>query len=127
MLIKNAHVWVARFKSERALERYMDEVYDEDDEDAPISLFAADQGVAFYDHDLVYAEYAKNATPRALVACWEFPEKATDAVVKAVEALGEDGLNASIVADEGEFTTPRSAQGKGYQVWYLGRFKGCNK
>jgi hypothetical protein len=127
VLIKDAHVWVARFKSKGALEKYLEEAFDEDDEDAPISRFAADQGVTFYDHDLVYAEFVKAATPRALVACWGFPAKATDAVVKAVEALGADGLNASIVADKGEFSKPRSTPGKAYQVWYVGQFKGCSK
>ena len=47
MLINDAHIWVAQFKSKKALEAYMDEVFDEDDEDAPISRFAADQRVAF--------------------------------------------------------------------------------
>jgi hypothetical protein len=46
--------------------------------------------------------------------------------VKAIEALGEDGLNAIFVADKGEFSKPKSAKGKGYQLWYVGQFKGCN-
>src|SRR5262245_56143250 len=100
MPIKDAHVWVARFKSNKALDEYMDEAFDDDDEDAPISRFAADQGVGFYDHDLVYAEFQKNATPRALIECWGFPEKATEKVVKAVEALGVEGLNTSFIADK---------------------------
>jgi hypothetical protein len=126
MLIKDAHVWVARFKSQKALDQYMDEVFDEDDEDAPISRFAADQGVAFYDHDLVYAEFLKKATPGALIECWGFPGKATATVVKAVEALGVDGLNTSFIADKGEFSKPKSAKGTGYQLWYVGQFKGCS-
>lgn len=125
MPIKDAHIWVARFKSKKALDEYMDETFDEDD-DAPISRFAADQGVGFYDHDLVYAEFLKNATPRALIECWGFPDKATAAVVTAVEALGVDGLNSSFIADKGEFSKPKSASGTGYQLWYVGQFKGCS-
>ncbi len=126
MSIRDAHIWVAQFKSEKALEKYMDEMYDEDDEEAPISPFAADQGETFYDHDLVYAEFLKKATPRVLIECWGFPKKATEAVVKAVEKLGVDGLNTSIVADKAEFSDPKSAKGKGYQLWYVGQFKGCS-
>lgn len=126
MLIKDAHIWVARFKSAKALEAYMEESYDEDDEDAPISRFAADQGIAFYDHDLVYAEFKKKATPRALIEIWEFPPKVTETVVKAVEALGLEGLNTSFVADKTEFSKPKSIKGKNYQLWYVGQFKGCN-
>lgn len=127
MLIQNAHIWVAQFTSAKALEKYMEEDFDADDDDTPISRFAADQGVGFYDHDLVYAEFLKKATPAALIECWGFPAKATAAVVKAVEALGLDGLNTSFIADQGEFEKPKSAKGKGYQLWYVGQFKGCNK
>jgi hypothetical protein len=127
MAIKDAHIWVARFESQKALDEYMDEAFDADDEDAPISRFAADQGVGFYDHDLVYAEFSESATPRALIACWGFPDKSTEAVVTAVEALGVDGLNTSFIADEGEFSAPMSASGAGYQLWYVGQFKGCSQ
>ena len=127
MPIRDAHVWVARFQSQKALDAYMEEAFGDGDDDAPISRFAADQGAGFYDHDLVYAEFQKNATPRALTACWGFPEKATAAVVKAVEALGVDGLNTCFVADGGEFSEPRSATGADYQLWYVGQFKGCSQ
>jgi hypothetical protein len=127
MSINNAHVWVAKFKSQKELDKYMDEDFDDDDEDAPISRFAADQGVSFYDHDLVYAQFMKKATPRALIECWEFPEKAVEKVVKAVEALGLEGLNTSFIADKGEFSKPKSIKGKEYQIWYVGQFKGCSK
>ena len=127
MAIKDAHVWVGRFKSQKALDAYMEEVLDEGDDDAPISRFAADQGVGFYDHDLVYAEFQKGATPAALIGCWGFPEEAAATVVKAVEALGADGLNTSFVADNGEFSDPKSATGAGYQLWYVGQFKGCSQ
>lgn len=126
MLIKNAHIWVGQFKSAKALEKYLEEVFDEDDEDAPINPFAADQGETFYDHDLVFAEFVKKATPQSLMACWEFPKKSIDAVVKAIEALGVEGLNCSFIADEGEFSKPKSVKKKDYQLWYLGKFKGCN-
>lgn len=127
MAIKDAHIWVARFESQKALDKYMEESIDEEDDDAPISRFAADQGVGFYDHDLVYAEFLKNATSRALIECWGFPDQATEAVVAAVEALGADGLNTSFVADGEEFSDAKSAIGTGYQLWYVGQFKGCSQ
>ena len=126
MLIKDSHVWVGKFKSAKALEKYMEEVIDDDDDEAPISQFAADQGVAFYDHDLVFGEFLKKATPETLIACWAFPDKAKQAIVKAIEALGLDSLNVSLVADQGEFAKPKSAVGEGYQIWYVGKFKGAN-
>jgi Immunity protein 22 len=127
MAIKDAHIWVARFESQEALDEYMDEAIDAGNDDAPISRFAADQGEGFYDHDLVYAEFLKSTTPKALIECWGFSDKATEAVVAAVEALGVDGLNTSFVADMGEFSKPKSASGTGYQLWYVGQFEECSQ
>lgn len=127
MAIKNAHVWVGQFKSAKVLDKYMDENFDEDDDKAPISKFAEDQKTAFYDSDLVFAQFTKKATPRSLVTGWEFAEKPTEAMVKAIEALNLSGLNVCIVADKGEFAKPKSAQGEGYEIWYVGLFKGCGK
>lgn len=126
MLIKNAHIWVAQFKTAKALEKYLEEDFDGDDEDAPISKFAADQGVSFYDHDLVFAEFKKKATPKSLMEGWDFPEKSKAAVVKAIEALGVEGLNCCFIADGEEFSKPKSVKKKDYQLWYVGQFKGCN-
>lgn len=126
MAIKDAHIWVGQFASSKALDKYMEEDEDLDDEDDPISPFAADQKVAFYDHDLVFAQFKKKGTAKELVEGWGFPPKAVDSVVKAIEALKLEGLNAIFVADKGEFSKPKSVKGKGYQLWYVGQFKGCN-
>ena len=40
-------VWLCRFPSEEAADRYFEETYDEDDDDRPISQFAADMGERF--------------------------------------------------------------------------------
>lgn len=126
MLITDAHIWVARFDSKKILDKYMDEGFREEDDQTPISQFAADQGQWFYDHDRVFAEYMRKATPQALIECWNFPKKATKIVLDAVAALGLDCLNVSFIADNAEFSAPKSAKGQGYQLWNLGQFKGCS-
>lgn len=50
-------VWLGRFESEAALAAYLEETYSEDDEAAPISRFAADQGQRSYDHDFVESDF----------------------------------------------------------------------
>lgn len=126
MLINDAHIWVAQFVSEEALEEYMEEVYDEDDDDAPISQFAADQGESFYDHDLVYGQYHEAPTTEALVDGWGFPEESVAVVVDAINQLNLSNANTCFVADKDEFSNPKSVKGDGYQLWYVGQFPGCS-
>lgn len=126
MLINDAHIWVAFFASEDALEAYMEEQYDEDDEDAPISQFATDQGESFYDHDLVYAQFHDAPSARKLVEGWSFPEDAVEEVSKAISKLNLPNANTCFVADKDEFSNPTSAKGDGYELWYVGQFKGCS-
>ena len=127
MLINDAHIWIGLFDSQKRLDKYMEEDYGDDEED-PISEFGRDQKVSFYDHDLVFAEFSKKKRPPAeLMDGWEFPQKAVDKVVAAIEKLGVPTANVSFIADKGEFKKGRSAKGKGYELWYVGQFKGCSK
>ena len=126
MLINDAHIWVAHFESEDALEQYMEETYDEDNDDAPISQFAADQGQAFYDHDLVYAQFHDSPTARVLVEGWGFPEESVATVVQAIVELNAPNANVCFVADKDEFDQPCSIKGNGYELWYVGQFDGCS-
>jgi hypothetical protein len=127
MLINDAHIWIGLFDSQKRLDKYMEEEYGDDD-DEPISEFARDQKASFYDHDLVYAELSKKKVPPAeLISVWEFPKKAVATVAAAIEKLGVPVANVSFIADKGEFKKGRSAKGKGYQLWYVGQFKGCSK
>ncbi len=126
MLINDAHVWIAYFESEDALEAYMEEQYDEDDDDAPISKFAADQDESFYDHDLVYGQFHESPNARKLIECWGFPEKAVAGVVEAIVQLNQATANTCFVADKDEFSNPKSVKGNGYELWYVGQFNGCS-
>ena len=126
MLINDAHIWIARFESEEYLEGYMQETFDEEDDEAPISQFAADQSESFYDHDLVYAEYHDQADANVLMDGWEFPKEAVARVVAAIEALSIRSANTVFVADKDEFRKPCSAKGDGYELWYVGQFDGCS-
>ena len=51
-----AHIWLGPFASEAALNEYFVERLDDDD-DVSINQCAADQGVAFYDHDWIKYDY----------------------------------------------------------------------
>jgi hypothetical protein len=128
MFINDAHIWIGLFDSQKRLDKYMEEEYGDGNDDEPISEFAKDQKASFYDHDLVYAEFSKKkVAPQELITCWGFPKKAVEKVAAAIEKLGLPAANVSFIADKAEFKKGRSAKGKGYQLWYVGQFKGCSK
>src|SRR5437870_5237705 len=54
MEMDRSHFWLASFQNQEQIDEYFREGYGDDDE--PISLFAADQGATFYDHDWVFVE-----------------------------------------------------------------------
>jgi hypothetical protein len=45
-----------------------------------------------------------------------------EAVVQAAAQLGVAEANVFVLADRDQFSGPRSAQGPGYRLWYLGEF-----
>lgn len=51
-------IWVGSFGTREAVDAYIQEQYDEDRDDEPISPFAADIGLKSYDHDFMEVEYA---------------------------------------------------------------------
>jgi WD40 repeat protein len=122
MLDKDVHIWVAQFESKKRLDAYMREHIGDPDEETPISEFGRDQKECFYDHDLVYAEHFRKATMQELIECWRLPEKTVAQIGAAIQKLGVAHANVSFIAEKTEFDKPRSAKGKGYQLWYIGLF-----
>ena len=72
-------VWVGTFGSQEAVDAYTAEQYDRDGE--PISPFAADIGLTFYDHDFieVHHEPGLSALGRAALARHSYGETFADA------------------------------------------------
>jgi hypothetical protein len=52
-------VWVGQFGGQESVDEYLVEQYDEDRDDEPISPFATDIGLRFYDHDLIETHHEK--------------------------------------------------------------------
>ena len=125
-LIKDAHIWLARFDSQKRLDEYLEEDLGDDDNMGPISQFASDQRAKFYDHDLVYAEFKKKTNVLELIGCWKFPDASVKQVLQHVQNKRIVDVNTCFVADKNEFKRPRSAKGNGYELAYLGQFEGCS-
>jgi uncharacterized RDD family membrane protein YckC len=117
-----AHLWLGQFGPE-APEDFFEERYDRED-DEPLSQFAASQGETWYDHDFVEISYLDEmGSVRSLVEGHSYCESYLDSIVAKAATLGIDRVNVFVFADKEQCSSPRSARGPGYQLWYLGEFE----
>ncbi|MBY0458264.1 MAG: immunity 22 family protein [Gemmataceae bacterium] len=111
-----SHFWVGHLPRELAA-TYFAEVYGEDREDAPLSLFARDQGVEWYG----FSETA--ASVEQLVAGYSFSDQWGAELARRAAEAGLTGINWFAFISESEIQKPRSVSGKGYWVRYLGTIR----
>jgi hypothetical protein len=107
--MERCHLWLGRFSDRTEVDDYFEEEAPYP-EDRPISLFAADQGKRFYDHDWVFAEFRESGDLHAILGAIRAPDATREAVLRAAAALGF-ACNTIVVADEGEFVDPVSVAG----------------
>jgi hypothetical protein len=116
--------WVCHFRSAEAVEAYFAETYREED-GTPISMFAADMGQGFYDHDFVYREFHEPPA-RALEEALERWEHLAWAHPQMLEAFGASPVspfNVFLVAFGREIEQPKSVEFPDRRLQYLGRFE----
>lgn len=119
-------VWLCRFPAEEAADRYFEETYDEDDDDRPISQFAADMGERFYDHDFLERGDFHNPPIKDVanaVALHSFSSSYLADVVEASGAKPYSGFNCVLLVWNREIEHPVSVAKPGRTLHYLGRFK----
>ena len=110
------NIWVGKFESSAKFVAFMEEKYSEDD-DAPLSDFAASQKEAWYDHD--WLEYYYNdADQKELFA--SVPDRYLHAVRSIIEKKQIEGYNAIILFSE-EWSSPVEKVEKP-ELWHLGQF-----
>lgn len=126
MPMELSHLWLGCFPAESALETYFEENYTDDRNDnIPLNRFAGDQGETFYDHDWVEYSFNDSGDLRRLIQDHSYSPDYLDQVIALAQARGLTGVNTFIMADQAEFTQPKSIKAEGYQLWYLGLFR-CN-
>ena len=95
--LERVTIWVGTFASDARREAYMHEEYGDDD--VPISEFARDQGVRFYDHDFVESSVRPITLDlRVLFAGHSFSRSYFDAAEATMKRLTPRLLNAVIFA-----------------------------
>ena len=121
---ETSHFWLGRFPSMKRLAAYFAEVYGEDDEDdepTAVSEFARDQGESWYDHDFLEYGYSETCTSvEELVTGYSYHEQWRAELAERARHAGLAVSNTVVFISEDQISQPRSVDGAGYELQYLG-------
>ena len=117
---ETSHFWVGEFADRRAAEKYFAEQYDDDD--TPLSEFARDQGVRWYDHDFMESSgFSKAAKPVVKLAKGHsYHEQWAEELARRANEAGLTGANLLIFISRDQIKKAKSVKGKEYSLHYLG-------
>ena len=117
MSVDTVNIWLGEFDSQARFTSFMEESYSDDDDDAPISQFAASQGETFYDHDWLESYYSEKGQKDLL-------RHVPSVYLHGVEAkMGEIGLkNANaLILFYNQWSSPVDKV-ESPELWHLGQF-----
>ena len=120
--METSHFWVGRFPEALAAS-YFVERHDQghDGEETPLSAFAHDQGEKWFDHDFLEYGYSNTAgSVEELIARHSYSDQWAAEFNHRVMEAGLTGVNWFAFISVSEISEPRSVQGDGYWVHYLG-------
>jgi hypothetical protein len=122
-----SHFWLGHFPNEKRVAEYVAEVYDDDDEDrehTPLSQFARDQGEKWYDHDFMEHGFKKNAkSVEDLVNGYSYHEQWSAELARRAAEAGLTKVNMLLFISKDQINKPRSVEGDGYKLHYMGTIK----
>ena len=120
-------VWLGQFVDKAAADSYFEETYPDpvDDEEQPISQFAAAMGETFYDHDFLEWGFHPHGVSdlRTALASHSFSSSYASSVADAAAALTEpDQVNLVLLLWGREIKRPISVRTPAMSLVYVGRF-----
>jgi hypothetical protein len=116
---ETCHFWVGNLPEEVARQYFVEESGEIENEE-PISAFARDQGVAFYDHDCLEYGWFKATTIDMLVAGYSYSDQWAGELARRVAVAGLTDVNFFVFITDREIELPQSVKGTGYWLEYLG-------
>jgi hypothetical protein len=111
------HFWVGCLPEEVAGNYFVEE---HSDDEKPISGFARDQGVVFYDHDFLEYGWGKADTIQELVTGYSYSDQWAEELARRVGGASLAGVNFFVFISRDEIERPRSVRGDGYWLQYMG-------
>ncbi len=119
-----SHFFLGRFKSERLFAKFLEEDYSKEDDDAPLSLFYGSQGETFCDHDFLEHGFRdKKMKLEKFLAQFSYAEHWAEELMKRAAEAGLEDANTLIFISKAEISKPRSVEGDGFILTYLGEIK----
>jgi hypothetical protein len=122
--METSHFWVGCFSNQQGVDDYFAEVWDEADEDrnhTPLSAFARDQGEMWYDHDFLEVGFKTGAgSIEELVAGSSYHEQWSAELARRAAAARVIGSNMFVFIDQDQIDRPRSVEGDGFSLHYIG-------
>jgi hypothetical protein len=119
--------WIGVFPSEEAFSEYVGEdpaYYELVDTAAavPLSRFIREQGMDWFDHDLVEMGFKANAgSVGELVRGHSYADQYTDELARRAERAGLSGANGFLFIRGGEIAEPRSVTTAEFDFRYVGQ------
>ncbi len=120
---ETSHFYLGRVSDLEAFERFLEEVYDEDNDDKPLSEFYGSQGEVFCDHDFMEVGFReKEKDLEEFFEPYSYSIYWSSLVCNKAAALGLQDANALIFISKEEISNPKSVSEKGFELIYLGEY-----
>ena len=114
-------IWVGSFPSAEAFEDYLREQYEADG--APISRFAGETGLDWYDHDLLEAQrYEAPLAVSAAVGPLSFSASYINAASQAAQQLGMGPINTVVLLIDCAYASDQAVPTDRSPLKFLGAF-----
>ena len=120
--------WVGAFPSEQTFSEYVGEddinYYKlmETENAVPLSRFIHDQGLEWYDHDMVEIGYKEQASSIAdLVKGYSYSDQYAEELTKRANEIGLTRANGFLFIRSGKILEPRTAKTAKFTFWYVGQ------
>ena len=124
MSVYPSHIWIGTFTDDAPEDYFSDEAEREDD-DAPMNLFAKEQGEHYFDYDFTeisYVDWKDAVDPRSFVDRHSYSDSYIEKIVQLAAERGMPKINVFVLASIEQFEAPRSVSSDTYRLEYLGVF-----
>lgn len=125
--VETCDFWVGEFPSEDAYFEYVGEdprYYElmDTDNKVPLSLFIQDQGLDWYDHDMIEMGFKANASSVAeLVKGHSYADQYADELASRANEIGLSKVNGFLFIRGGEIPEPRTVTTENFTFCYVGQ------
>ena len=117
MSVDTVNIWLGKFNSLEHFNSFLEETYDDEDDDAPISQFAASQNDTFYDHDWLEYYFSKKDQKDLLRNIPQIYRHAVNLIIKEKNITDANG----IILFYDDWSSPVEKV-KSPKLWHLGQF-----